>query len=305
MKLVNFVRALLPRLEKDKVLEDLRITVSELDTIVAPNYKLASDYFRTNKLKSDEAKYLSDTFYKNLDNGGISKQPNFLAEVSVRVANLEENAKYISAQIEEIMERDIINEGLTAKKALLVRASEAISFASRYAIDLLNYVYIAEAVNVNAELEESMKLSPADMKKVEARIIAFARIVSDYGIPNNKFSKVITEVPDVIVNSKTSASISSLYKERDLDPLASSYVAGFTGNPIYHIRLSIAEWQASRYKANKDKKKMLELRLLHLKLISEKKNNPKIEAEIEYIQSRIEKIERYLRDVEESLPDEE
>jgi hypothetical protein len=63
----------------------------------------------------------------------------------------------------------------------------------------------------------------------------------------------------------------------------------------------VAEWQSNRYKANKDKKKTLELRLLHLKLQNEGKDDPKIEKEINYIQGRVDKIERYLKDVEESL----
>lgn len=305
MKIVDFVKGLLPALEKNQVLEDLRVTMAELENILQPNFKTASDFFKSSKHSSNQVKYISETFYKNLDSGGIAKQPNFIGEVAVRTKNLQDNARYIYEQIEKIMERDIIHDGLTAKKALLIRAASGMSFISNFSIDLLNYVYVFESINANAEVEDSIKLSPAEIKKVEARIHLFARMISDYGMDNKKFTKIITEVPEVIVNSKTSMSVASLYPERSVDPLSASYISGFKANPIYHIRLSIAEWQASRYKVNKDKKKMLELRLLHLKLLNEKKNSAKVEAEIEYIQARIAKIERYLRDVEESLPDED
>lgn len=301
MYLINFIKALLPRIDKDRLLEDVRVTSSEIDQIAIPSYTQAGEYFRTAKFKSEEAERMSNVFYRNFDLQHTSKQPNFVAEVARRLPYLKENLTYIDAQIEELMGRDIINEGLTAKKAILVRAAECISFVSRYSSDLLNYVYVSEAIQANAEVEESLKLSPAAIKHVELHITKFARLVSDYGIPNKDFSKILLAVPDVIVNSKTANSIVGIYKEQDIDPFSSGILSGFTGNPIYHIRLNISEWQTSRYKANKDKKKMLELRLLHLRLLQEKKNDPKLENEITYIQGRVDKIDRYLREVEESL----
>jgi hypothetical protein len=36
-------------------------------------------------------------------------------------------------------------------------------------------------------------------------------------------------------------------------------------NPIYHVRLAIAEWQAAKYHEAVEEQKSLELRLMHLK----------------------------------------
>lgn len=301
MKIIQFVKGLLPHFEKSKVIEDLRISIGELDSIVVDNYNQASEHFRTNRLKSDNNKDLSDAFYKNFDLQKGSKQASFVGDISKRAAFIKKNAEYVLESVEELFERDIIAEGLTVRKALLIRAAESVSFISKFSVDLLNLVYVNEAIESNAELEESLKLAPATVKLVNNNITKFARLLSDYGIPNDSFKKLIQELPEVVINSKTANSVMGLYNEKDIDPFANSYVVGFTGNPIYHIRLLVAEWQASRYKANKDKKKMLELRLLHLTLVQDKKNDPKLEQEIAYIQSRIDKTERYLREVEESI----
>jgi len=301
MKILNFIKALVPRIEKNTLCEDLRVTISELENVVIPNYQSATEYLKSSKIKSDFNKGLSDVFYRNFDAQHGGKQSSFIADVNRRLPYIKENTEYILKQIEEIMERDIINEGLTARKAILVRAVECLSFVSRFSIDLLNVVYVKEALEVNAELQESLEMSPAVVKHVDSHIAKFATIISDYGIPNKDLSKIIMEIPEVIVNSKTANSIQGIYKEKDIDPFTASYISGFTYNPIYHIRLTIAEWQANRYKANKDKKKMLELRLLHLKLLNDKKADPKIEQELNYIQNRIDKIEHYLRDVEQDL----
>ncbi len=301
MKLISFVKALVPRLSKEQVLEDIRITAGELDQIVAPCYKHAADYFKSNKFNSEACKSLSDSFYTKLDKSGIARQSNMVAEVALRVDFLKDNLSYVSAQIEELMERDIINEGLTAKKALLMRAAEHISFLSRFSSDLLSYVYTHESESYGTEVNPDLQLVPAVKKHVEANIGFFASYLGDYGMPNKEFSKIITQVPDVVISSRNENAILGTYKENEIDPFKGIYLSGFTGNPIYHVRLFIAEWQTARYKAAKEKKKTLELRLMHLRLVNEKKNDARLEAEIAYNQNRVDKLERYLREVEEDL----
>lgn len=301
MKIFSFIKALLPHMTKDQILEDIRICAGEFDQVVTPNYRHAADYFRINKLKSEINKDLSDEFYHGLGKGSFPKQASLIGDVTVRLTYLQDNLSYVAAQIEAILERDVINEGLTAKKAILVRAASQFSFISRFAADLLNYVYVHETMEYKTEDGTDMSLAPAVKKHVEKDIKIFAMLLSDYGIPNKDFVKIIEGLPDVIVSSRNEAVISSAYKESDIDPFKAVYMNGFSGTPVYHIRLVFAQWEASRYKANKEKKKMLELRLLHLNLVNEKGGNAKIAAEIDYIQSRVDSIERSLRETEESL----
>lgn len=300
MKIINFVKALIPHMEKAKLLEDLRVTLSELENVALPNYATAATYFKSDKIKSDDNKNLSDAFYMNAELK-TAKQSSFIADIQKKLENVKANGEFLLAQAEELFEHDIIAEGLTARKLTLIKAAECISYISRFSTDLLNLVYVNEATDLNTNVDESLRLAPIVVKNINNNLNKFARLISDYGIPSETFQKMFTEIPEVVVNSKTANSISGLYKEQDIDPFTNGYVVGFTYSPIYHIRLLVAEWQASRYKANKDKKKILELRLLHLKLLNDKKNDPRVEQEINYIQSRVDKIERYLRETEESL----
>lgn len=300
MKLLSFAQSLLPRLEKDRIVEDLRVTISELGEVVAPNYSAASDFFKTSKFASDNNKDFSDYFVRKFDYNGISKTPNFVTDINKRLPNVKKNAEYIQEQIEAILEKDVISDGLTARKTILIRGAEHISFISRFASDLLNYVYIHEANEIGTDIDESMQLAPAMRAHIDKNFGVFASLLSHYGVEPKKFVSMFADIPEIVLSSKTQNSIAGLYKEHDIDPFSAAYVAGFTGNPIYHLRLLVAEWQSNRYKANKDKKKMLELRLLHLKLLAEKKNDTKIQSEIEYVQGRVDRIERYLREVESS-----
>ena len=143
MKLYDFAKRLLPSLEKNRVVEDLRVTVAELENSVVPNYSQGSEFFKLNKVKSDALKDMSDIFYRNLTDKS-SKQSSMIADIYKRLPNLIENTKRIQQLVESELERDMIREGLTASKIAIIRAAESISFISGYALDLLNYAYVQE-----------------------------------------------------------------------------------------------------------------------------------------------------------------
>ena len=301
MKILSFVKSLLPHVEREQVLEDLRVTIGELDDVVLPSYRAAGEHFRSNKFKSEQALEMTMSFYQSFDLQGAQKQPTIINEVDRRLPHLRDNADYISALIEELMDRDIYAEGLNAKKAALIRAAEHLSFASRYAVDLLSAIYGYEATEVDAQVSETMRRSPDFTKKIKANLSAFAAIISKYGIPRKDFEKIVLKIPDVGLSSKLSAVVAGMYKERDLDPISPSVVQGFVGNPIYHVRMMVAEYQVARYKANKEKSTSLSLQLMLLKEQQQNKKDPALEQRIRYTQDRIDKLEAENREVEREL----
>jgi len=300
MKILEFIKNLLPHIDKTKVVEDARITIAELDNIVIPSYKNATDALKMIKLVADTNKDKTVIFYRNIDLQNKSKQGSFIADIYLRLPYIKENTEFLLEQVEELMERDIINEGLTAKKAILLRALGSMSFISRFSIDLLNAVYVEESLFISKDGEETTRLSPAVTKYIDTNFPKYIKVLSEYGIPNKVFVKIIGELPEITISSKNSNGIAGLYKESDIDPFASAYISHFTNSPIYTISLMVAEWQSSRYKANKDKKRMLELRLLRLRMINEDKKDPKLQQEIDYIQGRVDRISRRLAEIEES-----
>ncbi|MOA51277.1 hypothetical protein D3C78_1744100 [compost metagenome] len=71
-------------------------------------------------------------------------------------------------------------------------------------------------------------------------------------------------------------------------------------NPIYYVRMAIAEWQVNRYKAAVEEKRALEYRLLVLK---DGSKDAKIEQEIVYTEGRLQKLNKKLNDMEEGFND--
>ena len=301
MKIMDFLKAVLPHIEKDTLVEDLRTTLDELDKIAVPSYNQAAAFFKAHKIQSEEIDALFVLFRRAYDSK-YPKQNNVVGDIAHALPALRDNVEFIMKQAEDILAEDILSEGLTAKKALVVRASEMVSFTTRYSIDFLSFLYEAEAKAVgSAESYEAVKLPPITRAKVQAKVSDFARLLADYGQDPKKFAASVTSVPEIFMNAKVADAVGSIYKELDLDPFHGSFRTGFIGSPIYHIRIVFAEWQASRYNAAKEKKTALELRLLYLKNQDSKKDSAALEREIQYTQGRIDKIERHLQSVEDDL----
>lgn len=62
--------------------------------------------------------------------------------------------------------------------------------------------------------------------------------------------------------------------------------------------MMIADWQVSRYKAAQEEKRMLEFRLLKLKLQSTGKADAKLDQNIEYTEQRLQQLNFKLHKME-------
>ena len=299
MKLFDFIRTLSPRIDRQTVVEDIEVTQKEMTTGVIPAYQSAQIFFKASGFQSDEVKSLQTIFYRNYTKRDSKKQENFLAEIAVKLPYVRENLEYIDNQIDDLFSRDIIKEGLTLRKAAMIRAVDHISFMSRYAIDLINLIYVLEAKHRQTDVEVEYQTNAKAQELTQKNLFVFAKMLEVYGMKPDDFKKQFFGLPEAVVNEQTFQHVSALYRDSG-DPIPQDAVSGFEGNPIYHIRLNIAEWQADRYKSFKDKKKMLELRLMHLKMLEQDKKDPSLEKEISYIQQRVESIDYKLKKMEDN-----
>lgn len=300
MSIFNFVKKLLPRIERSTIAEDLRTTEKECLNVVIPSWGAAETYFKLNKLASVEAQELSSLFYRNFDMHKAMKAPNFVSDINRRVENLHSNIITLQEAIETYLEKDIISDGLTIRSAFVVRAASNVSLVTRYLMALLNYLYTVEAQHYDISLEPGLEICKAEMKYVDQNFVRFAKLFSEYSVSPADFKKLIGEVPEVFVNQKTENAVAGFFGKSP-DPYESYGVSGFVGNPIYRVRLIIAKWQNDRYESAKAKKQQLELRLLYLQMQKDEKKDPVVVNEIQRLQDRIEGYDKYLREVEENI----
>jgi hypothetical protein len=291
MFLLDFIKSLAPTINKQNILEDIRITKSELSGIVIPTMKQAEEHFKIFKMKSPANSQLSLAFYKAYTLDNSKAKLNFISEISSKLPIVLNNISFIESEIDLSLTSDVVSDGITTKKALLLRAAEDISFISRFTMDLLTVVYASETNTTDADSGILLQVSDIVGARVRKNITIYAKLLSIFGNSSFILEKRYNNMLDVVMNDSTYNVVIATYNENVIDPINTIGLKGFESNPIYHLRLMYAEWQADRYKSMKDKKRMLELRVLQLKLQSDHKSDIKKEKEISYIQSRIEKID--------------
>ena len=300
MSISNFVKSLLPRIERTSVAEDLRTSEKEYVKIVLPTWEAAATHFKIEKLASAEATELGNLFYRNFDRKGVGKAVSFLHDIQRRLPTLHENVVYLQGILDSEVERDIISEGMSARQAFIVRAASNLSLMSQYLSSLLNYVYTVEAQHHDTHLDEALQLSKAEQKYVENMFLRFVALLNAYSMPTKDFSRTVKGLPEVLVGSDNGQAISGAVG--DIDPFEKFGTANFLPSVIYRVRLVIARWQNDRYESSRAKKQQLELRLLYLQMQKEEgTSDPTVMREISDLQARIEKYDRYLREVEESI----
>jgi hypothetical protein len=291
MFLIDFVKSLLPHLTRPEIFEDIRITQAELSTVVLPSYAPAVEHFKVSKLISEENKELEKLFNQNYRPTSKKKSLNFISEIATRLPEVLANLNATESSLNDVFGADIITSALTAKKAVLLRAVDQISFMSIYSVGLLNVIYYNEAMASGVELSDKMAPDTIVMLNTKKYMAAFAGILSIYGDDRSGYLGRIGKIPDVRFSEVNADLLRSVYNEKTLDPFSESGVCSFRGNPIYHVRLIVLEWQEARYSMMQDKKKALELRLLQLKLLQDRENDAGLENQIVYIQGRINKLE--------------
>lgn len=301
LDLVKYIKTLLPHIDKSQVLEDLRITERELQSVVLPSYSDAASHFSKDKFKSKENNKIDSRILSLVKSSGYGRPTTFIGEFYTRLQNVEKNIDSLIKAIDSEISRDVITDGISSRKAVLIRVAEQFSFISRASMDLLNLIYMNEALEAKVDVG-AISMSKPEIAKTEQAVDALARLLNGYGIDTREFEKNLDRTPDIILSRAGNKEIEAMYSDKDMDSMTHPGLVGFVMNPIYHIRMQIASWQVDRYKAAQEKKKTLELRLLHLQILREQNGtNPRLEQEISYTQGRVSRLAKRLQEDEADL----
>ncbi len=304
MEILSFLKSLLPSFTRDRLEEDARETLAQLERSVIPSYQDATAITRT--LHSSAGKNLNTLFGRNTPSINGGRGDNFVQVICDSLPKVLETQIAMQEILDKKFDKDIVLGGVTIYKVNVIQLQELISFTTRFAAKLLNYLYIVETEAVggdNGYVKDS--LSPGDIAYIENNFLDFCRAFDTVARGRKIIVESLGNLPDILVGGDPStdeATIASL-NQKQIDPLNMSRVSGFSRSPILHIGTMVAEWQINRYKEMAETKKVLELRALNLQRLHDKQPDAKLEKQIAYIQSRIDGYSTKMRKVEESLND--
>ena len=302
LNIMGLVNRMLPTLSKSELETDLDVSLDTLATASTAYQDLKEAYSAT-KFKNSSAQELINLWYKEFkhEKSGLklSTVKNFPVDMVTVLANMTENAKVIKTEVEDISNEVIVSKALSIYKGNVVRAVEHYFFMTRYALDLLNYLYTLEAIHGGVDLQKEAMPNAKQIEFVTKNMWIFARMTSVYGQDPAKFKGILGNLSHAAIATVDEAY--SNYKADTVD-IFDDLPSGFIGSPIYTVRLIYSQWEADRYKQLKDKKKLLELRSLHLKLIQEQGGGDlNTERELAYLQKRITDIDYKVAKIEADL----
>lgn len=293
MKILNYLTSLLPSFGRDQVLEDCRITRAEIADGTLHVYADAQDAFKGKfKNKDLQAKAAQFTRMTHLGSG------NFVAAVHKGLGQAVHNLNTVEDLIRKTYNEEVAGAGLTYLKANLLQFVEFASFASKYARKFLHYVYVVETseyADSGSSLAES--LTPAERDWIEANFLSFCTAMNVVCTPEAQLKKALSGIPDIVVTQDNAGSLAATVGEAKLDPLQMRLVPLWC-NPIYHVRMAVAEWQAARYKAAHEEVKLLQLRKLNLERLAANKPDARLQKEIDYMEGRIQNLNFQLTEME-------
>ena len=293
MKIPHFLASLLPTFSKDRIIEDCNVTRGEITEFTHPAYAIAAPDFKNHKFTSDHMKPFLGSFERNLHGKG-----NFIVTIEAGFKPMLANLDEVKKLIEAIYNDDVAGSGTTYLKANLLQFVELVGFVSKYARKLLVYTYAAETEKYpDSGSVFTDSIQPGEAEWLKSNVQNFNSAFNIVTTSPEQLKKLIKDIPDIIVKQETAEAMSSTIGERKLDPLNMRLIPVWL-NPIYHVRMFVAQWQTERYHEAKAELQVIQLHKLHLEKLREGKPDAALKQQIEYAENRIHKLTAKIKDME-------
>lgn len=178
-----------------------------------------------------------------------------------------------------------------ARDAALIKLLQDLSTFNAYTVDFLYYIIM----DVNETNFPKIKI-----KRITDKIGDYAELYKTYSKPLEPMLIEIAKMSDEEIPSKLDKTLLEL-KEIQLSQhggYPNLPFNGFLGNPIYHIRMWLIDKDFEKIEILEQKKQLIELRLMELKLDAEGKKDPNLTQQIRYYEDKLSGIEYEIEKLE-------
>lgn len=258
-------------------------------------YESAADQFWQWEWRSKFTKEFALIWSRNIKSSDTHKE-NFVTAIFHLIKRLNENVDLIESMSDKVFEEEILRDGMTYISANILMYLETASFAVRYANRLLRLSIIEESRELDAK--ESMSMTKAEVKWLDTNMLKFLQAFDSINVDRRLLKDTLEKIPDVVVEADDG--MMAAVGKFTTDPFKMGFL-GVKFNPIFYVRIAVAEWQNERNEARKVERKTLEFRLMRLKDLSQSNvNDPGLKKQIDYYEDKLlainNKIARYEED---------
>ena len=273
--------------KRDDIIESVKVLMDSLNDQILP--------VLNNIIDGDKDSYMENS----------STLTNMRLMVNIKTNTNMELVKKIRNLLKDMLasEKDLINvinqhvpEYVTNKTGSLrqlaiLRVSEDYANTIMY---ILDFLYLT--MNDNSD----GMISKFKNKLIRNGISSFISFINVYYGNVNKIIKKLSKIDDTILNMKdvdVTVLESILTKGSHINfPTDKGYI----GNPIVSFRLWMVDREINKIELLKDKKKLLEVRLLELRALDNNEPTDTIKGQIEYYEEKVSSLEYKITELEEN-----
>lgn len=190
--------------------------------------------------------------------------------------------KELSSCVTKYLSNVVYEKSITARDGAILRIVSDINSISLYTLD-----FLYSATNVNNGMSKKHK------DQVSSMYVDYCSLIRAYNKNLAKNIKSLKDISTEVVNLDTEPGLLDTLFSNTGKLINLPVTNGFVGNPIYHFRMWMADRDYRKYELNKEKKRLLELKILALK--AEKENEGvdlnKLNRQIEYYEDLVNDIE--------------
>jgi hypothetical protein len=291
MKILEYVKKLIPGMARSQVLDDIATARKIISEILIPGWEAVDAQYGSG-YKSPENKALLDKISAQLR----GKVKGALSKATISVLNsLLETLTYLESVVVESFDDEIARDGLTYRKATILRWVDLVIFMTDYSRTLLRHIVGMEDAQ---SLGHPHDLAPGDIRYLEKNLSTYAGILAVAAEGKKAFTKALDEIPEILVDDENDAVVKSTLGAARADALQLGFLSPST-SPIYWFRMQAANRAVARYKSALEEKQMLQLKLLRMKENHKPGENPALDKQIAYQEARVARLNNEIRTWEE------
>jgi hypothetical protein len=251
--------------------------------------------FKTWKFKNPQLEAQMATFSRMVKSHG---HDNAIVTISKGWKNILENLQDVEDLAKRAFNNEIAGGGLTYMKANVLQFVEALAFVSKFSRKFLNYAYVCETAEIDSNTSVAESLTPAELDWLAVNLLSFCQAFNIVAGNPVVVRKQMADIPDINITPENIDTVGEAVGHAKIDPFRMSLIPIWM-NPVYHIGMAVAEYQASRFKAAKEELRLVELRKLNLEKLSAGTPDAQVQKEINYLESRIQGLNFKISKMEE------
>lgn len=276
--------------KKENVLKTYNSIISIVQEDVLPVLKELTAVERSSRITKSKILDLLKDLVRTKKSGSANNAKDFIKNLNKLFKDVVGSTSDVEELIIKHASATITDRVMSAKDAAIIKLVDDISSMSLYAMDLVTCILS----DVNETSFPKIKF-----KKLKEDMPGFVELYLHYFDGLDKAIEEISTMDNTTISKKSPiAMLTALFSNSKTKlPVATS--KGFINNPFYHIRMWLVDRDMAKLDVLKDKKRLIELRIMELKLeLRSSDADPDLEKRIEYFEEKLSSLEYDIQKLE-------